>query len=470
MFHAYHSSIVGTKHDICEDYSKKAEFEDCIMMVIADGVGSAELSEVGAKTIVETIINCFSNGYKQSFSDDDSLNLLKNAYTTAYNVILDTAKNENNDKYSYDSTLSVVVITTNYVIWGHCGDGAIFKINKSGDMKKITCEQTGDFSGEVYAFLSGDKYWSFGKNNRFDSYAYIMSTDGILDFLNIVLEDPSDKFIYNILQQIQKRAFENEVCNDLIKQILNLKTISDVTRDDKTLAIVVDDEVSLKPSKDTPNPIVYYGTNNYYINYENEAYETSAFDTVDKSSHNYIINESNSKMVTGIPVSSKVSLMNVFYPLREVEVVLDPSNGTKNAIQLSHYIISRTLCNFKTISDMLLETEDYERNDVFEYYHLDNLPKDNSIKEDFLIEELNDFSELTIKLYLFKDYFLFDFVIPDEMTLSLDFQMWSYSYALANAILKTMRSVKKNISSIPKPTADFIISLRNNLDEEISTE
>lgn len=467
MFHSYHNSIVGTKHDICEDYSKRAEFEDCIMTVIADGVGSAELSDIGSKTITEAVIDYFSSGYNASLSEYEAVVLLKNAYSSAYNVIIDTANKENKDKYCYDSTLSVVIITSKYVIWGHCGDGAIFKINTSGFMTKITCEQTGDFSGEVYAFLSGEKYWSFGITPLSNSYAFLMSTDGILEFLKLVLADPSDKFIFNVIQQIQKREFENSICDDLIKQILSLKTIADVTHDDKTLAIIVDDQLSLKPSKDSPNPIVYSGINNYFINYEDEDYKTNVSDVVDIDVHNFAIKENNSRMVTNVPISSEIRLMQVIYPLRDVELVLDPSDGTKKAIQLAHYIITRTLFNHKMLCKALSDSEVYESNDNYEYYPLDTCEiRQNTLKNNFMIEELNDFNELSINLFLFRDYFLFDFVFPSDNNLSIDFQMWSYSYSLANALLKTMRSVKRNISSIPKPIADFCISLRNNLDDD----
>ena len=471
MFHSYHNSIVGTKHDICEDYSKRAEFEDCLMTVIADGVGSAELSDVGAQTIVEAVIDYFSSGYNASLSEYEAVVLLKNAYSSAYDVIVDTANKENKDKYCYDSTLSVVIITSKYVIWGHCGDGAIFKINTSGFMSKITCEQTGDFSGEVYAFLSGEKYWSFGITPLSNSYAFLMSTDGILEFLKLVIADPSDKFIYNVIQQIQKREFENSVCDDLIKQILCLKTIADVTRDDKTLAIIMDDQISLKPSKDAPNPITYSGTNKYFINYEDMAYQTGTVEVVDLNRHNFIINEINSKMVTNVPVLDKITIMQVLYPLRDVEIVLNPSDGTKNAIQLAHYLITRTISNYELLSKSILNLKTYESNESYVYYPLDSGDiRQNTFKDDFLIEELNDSDELVIKLYLFRDYFLFDFIIPTDTNLPIDFQMWSYSYSLANALLRAMRSVKKNILSIPKPTADFTISLRSDIGDESSAE
>lgn len=470
MFHSYHNSIVGTKHEICEDYSKRAEFEDCLMTVIADGVGSAELSDIGSKTITDTVIDYFSSAYSTSLSEYEAVDLLKKAYISAYEAIIDTADKEKRDKYCFDSTVSAVIITSKYVIWGHCGDGAIFKINASGFMSKITCEQTGDFSGEVYAFLSGEKYWSFGITSLSNSYAFIMSTDGILEFLKLVLADPSDKFIFNLIQQIQKRNFEEDICDDLIKQILSLKTIADVTRDDKTLAIIVDDQLSLKPSKDTPNPIVYSGTDNYFINFEAEEYQSDVSDIVDINVHNFIINEINSNMVTFVPSSNRISLMQVLYPLRDVELVLDPSDGTKKSIQLSHYIITRTISNYKMLCKVLSDSESFKSCNNYTYFSSENneiIQRKN--KEDFLIKEINDFDEfdfggLIIKIYLFRDFFLFDFVIPDTNHLSIDFQAWSYSYLLASALMKTMRAVKKNISSIPKPVSNFTITI-NKVEE-----
>ena len=101
MFHSYHNSIVGTKHDICEDYSKRAKFDDCLMTVIADGVGSAELSDIGSKTITETVIDYFSSAYSTSLSEYEAVDLLKKAYISAYDAIIDTADKEKKDNYHY---------------------------------------------------------------------------------------------------------------------------------------------------------------------------------------------------------------------------------------------------------------------------------------------------------------------------------------------------------------------------------
>lgn len=463
MFHAYYSSIVGTKHDICEDYSKKAILDDCLITVIADGVGSAKLSDVGSKIIVETLISTFFNGYSNSLSEIDALKLLKESYVSAYNTIINKANNENEDKYSYDSTLSCIVITANYIIWGHSGDGAIFKINSSGFMTKLTCEQVGDFSGEVYAFLSGEKYWSFGQTSLANSYAFIMSTDGILEFLNLVLSDPNDKFIFKIFQQLQKRNFDDDVCNDFVKQILNLKAICNVTHDDKTLAIVVNDEISLKPNRHNPNPIVYSGTNSYFINYEDNEYLTDVKDVIDINIHNLIIKEENSNMVTNIPYSNKVNLLQVIYPLRDVEIVLDLHEGIKIAIQLVQYIISRILYNYHTIFKEIKNTQSFFENGLYKYFDSteDNIHI-NQFKKKFLLDNLDDFQSIIISIYLFRDYFMFDIKIPDEIKLDMEFQMWSYSYAFANALIKAMRSIAKHINSIPKPKTNFKIVLQDN--------
>ena len=216
------------------------------------------------------------------------------------------------------------------------------------------------------------------------------------------------------------------------------------------------------------NELVFLGRkeNDKFI-IEDEDYKTNVSDVVDIDVHNFAIKENNSRMVTNVPISSEIRLMQVIYPLRDVELVLDPSDGTKKAIQLAHYIITRTLFNHKMLCKALSDSEVYESNDNYEYYPLDTCEiRQNTLKNNFMIEELNDFNELSINLFLFRDYFLFDFVFPSDNNLSIDFQMWSYSYSLANALLKTMRSVKRNISSIPKPIADFCISLRNNLDDD----
>lgn len=468
MFHAFQSSVVGEKHAFCEDYSMSAVIENGIVSVIADGIGSARNSIVGSKLVSETMLNYFTSNYNENLSKPKALKILKESYSAAYDVIKSRAEKENDDIYSYDTTLSCVVITSKYVIWAHCGDGAIFKVCNSGSMYKITTEQTGDFSGEVYAFLCGKKYWSFGSTSLDDSYAFLMVTDGVLEFFKFVNSNPENKFYYNLFGQLNKRNFDAQLCNEYISQLLKNKIICGVTKDDKTLSIVINDELQLTPSKKSPNPVVYLENEAIYLNYIDEEYNSEPIDLLHFNQNIAVKAENKSNLVSVYEYNESILKATMFYPIRDVEMVLDPGVGTKNAIHISQYIINRTIHNFHHLNNHIISIANDEPyitpvldDTEFKYYTPENInvPDKENINENFLIKRLENYKNVQIDFFLFKNFFMIELNFIDKIEPELEFQLWSYSYLFADVFIKTMRTIRKNISVFPKPDKDYLIKL-----------
>ena len=87
MLHAFECSKVGSKHEVCQDYSMSKRLSDGIISAIADGVGSAKNSDKGSYIAVNTVVDSFLSGYAKVTNVYDAVALVKKCYTDAYNAI-----------------------------------------------------------------------------------------------------------------------------------------------------------------------------------------------------------------------------------------------------------------------------------------------------------------------------------------------------------------------------------------------
>ena len=116
MIGFYKMSLQGLSHikdNIeCQDYSDVIKLNNnWVVGAIADGLGSAKHSAIGAKLATESIFN-FLKTHISDISDFEEKTLtsyLKVAFIEAQKAIIKKAKQEANTISDYDTTLTVVV-------------------------------------------------------------------------------------------------------------------------------------------------------------------------------------------------------------------------------------------------------------------------------------------------------------------------------------------------------------------------
>jgi serine/threonine protein phosphatase PrpC len=214
--------------------------------VIADGVGSAKNSDVGAKLAVDTVVNYVHDRCSPEWNTEELQNVLRVAYETALEKITERAEADGESLSDYDTTLTTAVYNGNQIVYAHVGDGGIVTLSKDGDFAMLTSPQKGEEFNSVSP-LRSKKAWAFGESNQeLEICALAMFTDGIYDVVCPWLLSQQEQKIYvnyirpfmdrNILKSDTMEDFE--VIKREAEAFLNSEQNAGIT-DDKTVAVVI---------------------------------------------------------------------------------------------------------------------------------------------------------------------------------------------------------------------------------------
>lgn len=182
------AEMTGTSHKKngtpCQDVTNKFVTENSCTIVLADGAGSASLSELGAESSCKSIIRMFHHDFDGLF-EMDSLQLKTKIIHSIRTRVGIKAKKYNKDKQEFASTLLFVSIKNNNFIAGHIGDGIIGAIDAKGAVVMLSEPETGEFANSTY-FTTSENYRCHlrlyrGKIENFNSF-FLMS-DGAADCL-----------------------------------------------------------------------------------------------------------------------------------------------------------------------------------------------------------------------------------------------------------------------------------------------
>lgn len=257
MIGSYYVSAIGSAHKekndgICQDYSAVKKLSDnTVVAAIADGLGSAEHSDAGAKLAVESVIDHISLNISavrcESYTD-----LIRQAYVNAYNATLDLAKGMQIDPRELNTTLTVAIYNGKDLYYGQCGDGGIIALTVQGEYVRVTSAAKGESFNETHPLLNGEEYWSFG---LFDGQvcAFSMMTDGIFDLVcsPLLNEQPCPIYISfirrfldrNILAANNEKDFEtlqgkisDYISSDKFSRSYNIS-------DDKTIVGIINTDI-----------------------------------------------------------------------------------------------------------------------------------------------------------------------------------------------------------------------------------
>lgn len=173
----------GTHRD--DDFSICELVDGWMLMLVADGAGSAKFSREGSKILVDTM----REGIKTKLEDDSILaqtngealaiidgsteidlknNHLLGAAFAGYKDIKTEAENNNARPKDYNTTVISCLFKEfgeQTLLYSFCiGDGAIFAIEvESGDVKPLNAADSGEFAGQT-VFLTTPQVWEDPKS------------------------------------------------------------------------------------------------------------------------------------------------------------------------------------------------------------------------------------------------------------------------------------------------------------------
>lgn len=213
----YAFSVMGEGKIENQDSFKIYSDENQVIIVVADGLGSAAYSKEGSQRITEVAIEILSN------TDD---------FNGVYLNILNEWKKELEGNINqYDTTLKFLKIKNDMIVYGGVGDGWIsIKSDKGLVLVNMVAENT--FSNQTDSILSFNlkEKFSVNKYELSDNLVGLVSTDGFS-------EDMDKDNSFGLLDGIDKELANNEesFIEDTKNTLLNWPV--ETNRDDKTVVI-----------------------------------------------------------------------------------------------------------------------------------------------------------------------------------------------------------------------------------------
>lgn len=254
MIYAYGVTLNGPYHEKdgspCQDAHKIVKCEPglCIAAV-ADGLGSAEYSEIAAQIAVNTATDYCSEHITTTSEPDDIEQIIRISFEGAQDKIEAEAGENGRECDKYDTTLSLAVFLADRVYFGHSGDSGIVVLTEEGIYEKVT-EQQRDEDGRVFPLFFRDK-WVFGSHPKSVASVFL-ATDGIYEtlFPVYIREEPVDIYVALARYFMDNNSLEidnvgEEAVRERIKKFL--ANIPDTqVNDDKTVVVLVNSKMETK--------------------------------------------------------------------------------------------------------------------------------------------------------------------------------------------------------------------------------
>ena len=258
----YKVSAIGTDHldkegGVCQDYSDVRQTENGFTVaVIADGLGSAVHSDIGAKAAVNAVLDFVCPRIAHGQNEDYYLDLLERAYEAAYNSVVSSAEAIEAKAADLNTTLTAAIYDGRRLIYGQCGDGGIIALTYQGEYVCVTSVKKGEAFNETFPLLGGRRNWSFGVFQG-EVCALTMMTDGIFDIVcHPLLANEAQKinipFIRRFMDRNILRANNAEDFRTLqaaIEKFVSGNGLQGVT-DDKTIVGLINTEIMPKLMND----------------------------------------------------------------------------------------------------------------------------------------------------------------------------------------------------------------------------
>lgn len=242
---------------LCQDYGNYQILDDVVVGAVADGAGSAKYSDVGAKLVVEFVVNhllqIVERIQKQKLSTHCSSQTLsqqraEKLFTKTVLKARATLQQQADSKdYSIDElacTLLVFVATPEWVAAMQIGDGFIVTRATDSEYKLIFCPDKGEFANETTFVTSTNAKDEMQVKVLSGKPEFICaSTDG-LEKLAIRISDwaPFPPF-FQPLEEYLRETSNPEKEDEYLTNFLNSERLNARTDDDKTLLLCLLDKM-----------------------------------------------------------------------------------------------------------------------------------------------------------------------------------------------------------------------------------
>jgi hypothetical protein len=145
----------------CQDYQSSVVLPSgdgqALLIALADGAGSAEYSDLGARLAVEAALEVLGKDLTAPHSPQlDFDRSMRSAFENAQQALFELAAEDNIPARSLATTLTCVAALDGFLIVGQLGDGSVIVQTGEEELQAVTQPQRGEYANETYFLVQED--------------------------------------------------------------------------------------------------------------------------------------------------------------------------------------------------------------------------------------------------------------------------------------------------------------------------
>lgn len=209
-----------------------------LLAALADGAGSASLSELGAQIAVEVALLSMETSLENGLSLESAAReaVLREAFLTARLALEQLALEQGEALRSYAATLTCILASGDGVSVAQLGDGAVIAGEDSNSLAAVTQPQRGEYINETY-FLTQDGALDQVAMFTLDQPPTLLAamSDGLTRLaLKMPGNTPHGPFFQPLFDFLNRTSGASEAVEQLA-EFLSSERVCARTDDDKTL-------------------------------------------------------------------------------------------------------------------------------------------------------------------------------------------------------------------------------------------
>jgi hypothetical protein len=239
------ATVQGANHLLegvpCQDFHGFITSENSLAVAVADGLGSALLSQVGAEMAVKSALQTAGKCLSGTLPDntDDWTVLLYEVFSAARKALIEEAVRQDHPLADFATTLILAIVTGDWLVAANIGDGAVVIKDDQGGFSTFCTPQNGEYVNETFSLTLPDAL----ERVSFRAVRERIQNLGLLsDGLQRVAVHQSDDaphvpFFAPLFSQLAGITTPARAASSLV-DFLDSEKVRKLSGDDKTLVLV----------------------------------------------------------------------------------------------------------------------------------------------------------------------------------------------------------------------------------------
>jgi len=240
------ASVQGTSHIKiplpCQDaHAYKAINDSILVAAVADGLGSAMYAQAGSQLAAACAVSFVEQALAASIPGDEAtwVDLARSCFLSACARLEEEAQNNQATLRDYSTTLLLAILTPDWLVAGHIGDGAAVASLEDGSLVVVSLPQNEEYVNVTFPLTMPDMInVAEFKASPIKVKALALMSDG-MQHVSIHTADntPHAPFFEPLFRQLPGVKDMHKASQNLA-EFMASDSISSHTDDDKTLVLI----------------------------------------------------------------------------------------------------------------------------------------------------------------------------------------------------------------------------------------